>query len=144
MGSQTATARETYIDRGEGLDIAQVAGLGTGVQSGQTSTNLFYGSAMTQDNITAHSGGGQGSAFPLNAVPICRVTVVGAAADSVVLPASQNGYEIAVINSAATNSLNVFPAVGEKMNGVLNASAAVAAGTILIFFCVTTGNWYTK
>lgn len=139
----TPTARETYIDFGEALDLAQVLGQGGNVRSGQTFSNLFYGAATTQDSLVAHAGGGQALGTPVPAKPIARFITVATAADSATLPPSVAGYEIAIINSGA-NSMNVFPTVGESMNTVLNASVAIPAGQLLLFLCVTAGAWYTK
>jgi hypothetical protein len=97
-----------------------------------------------QDTITAHAGGGQGSAYPITKM-ISRVSVVASANDSVVLPVSAAGTQITVLNGAASNSMNVFPASGEAVNSLgANAAFAAAAGTVTIFTCVTAGVWWTK
>jgi hypothetical protein len=102
--------------------------------------------AGSGDNLTAHAGGGQAlaTAIPGN-VQIARVTVVGSAADSVILPASVSGLEITVVNAAAANAMNVFPAVGEIVNALAaNAAFSVAAGKTCTFYCATSGQWHTQ
>jgi hypothetical protein len=110
-------------------------GVGAGA-SGQFPT------VTTVDGLTAHAGGGQGSALALPA-QINRVTVVGSAADSVILPASKAGMQIITVNGAASNSMNVFPATGETINALsANTAFAVAAGKTCQFFCPLNGAWH--
>lgn len=97
----------------------------------------------TVNALTAHAGGGQGSATPLTAA-INRVTTVATAADSVVLPASSAGLSLTVINAAAANSMNVFPASGEAINALsANTAFAIAAGKAVEFYCTNSGQWHT-
>lgn len=142
-------ARAQYLDQGENIDVSQVLGRGGVVNAGQTSNNQLYGQAMATDNVTAHAGGGQANGVPVT-TPLFRVTTVGSAADSITLPNAIRGMEILVLNDAAANSMNVFPATGETINaGAANAALAVAAqngaGTgPTIFVCYTNGAWRTK
>jgi hypothetical protein len=141
----TLTARESYQDFGESLDVYQVLGQGGFVQSGQTFAGFMYGNAMAQDNITAKSGGGQALAVQIIA-PLARITTVAVAADSVVLPVSKRGMIVVITNDAAANAANVFPATGDAINALaVNAafSLTVAAGPT-IFYCFTAGTWRTK
>ena len=110
-------------------------GLGTG----------YSGSLETQSNttgITAHSGGGQGSATQLTTM-LNNVTTVGTAGDSVLLPATAAGLQITVANNGA-NSLNVFPPSGSTMNGTLNAAASLGTASIGIYFGLTSTAWISK
>ena len=140
----TPTARETYIDYGEALDLAQVLGIGGAVKSGQTLSNLLYGTFTTQDNMTA-VGTTQGSG-PLVNKSINRFTTVGLGLSATLLP-SVAGYAITVINDGA-NPLILFPAVGEQINsqGVNGSFSQVNGGTtaVTIYYCVTNGLWRTK
>jgi hypothetical protein len=96
----------------------------------------------TTDSLTAHAGGGQGSATALPSM-FNRVTTVATAADSVVLPASVAGMCITVTNAAAANSMNVFPASGDAINALgANAAFAMAAGKTAEFVCITAGQWH--
>jgi hypothetical protein len=98
-----------------------------------------------QPNITATAGGGQSGAVPLTAQN-CFISVCATAGDSVKLPASQPGMEIAVINQSATlTGPNVFPFGTEQINA-LGASnpIAVAPSTVMIFYCGIAGQWFTK
>ena len=93
------------------------------------------------DSLTAHAGGGQAAALQLSA-SINRITTVATAADSVKLPASTPGMHCYVINAAAANSMNVFPATGDKINALAaNAAFAVAANKTAHFICATAGTW---
>ncbi|KVU10666.1 hypothetical protein WK62_05220 [Burkholderia ubonensis] len=116
---------------------------------GAWSVDAGFGSAgqlqtmLTLNGITAHAGGGQGSATPLPAM-INRVTAVASAGDSVVLPASAAGLQLMVVNATATNSMNVFPASGDAINALsVNTAFAVAAGKTAEFYCTNAGQWHT-
>ena len=110
-------------------------GIGTGF-SGSFPTVSFV------NGLTAHAGGGQGSATPLTAA-INRVTTVATAADSVALPTSAGGMQITVSNAAASNSMNVFPASGDQINALgANTAFAVAAGKTAAFTCAVAGQWH--
>lgn len=110
-------------------------GLGTGF-AGQ------YPTVSYQDGLTAHAGGGQGSALPLTHV-INRITTVATAADSVVLPVSKPGMQITVVNAAAANAANVFPASGEQIEALgANTAFSLAAGKTATFWCVGAGQWH--
>ena len=89
--------------------------------------------------LTAKAGGGQSGATLLTG-DLNVVTTVATAADSVILPPMVPGRGIVAVNATA-NSMNVFPAVGEKINGgSANASVAVAAGKATTFYCATAGS----
>lgn len=93
--------------------------------------------------LTAHSGGGQGSATGLPAV-LNRVTTVAAAGDSVVLPAAVAGIQgLVVVNATATNSMNIFPAGTDAINALgASAAFACAAGKTATFYCTNAGQWH--
>lgn len=95
----------------------------------------------TTSTIVAHAGGGQGSAVPLTTM-INRISTVGTAADSVLLPAAVVGLQIFVANDTAT-SANVFPAGTDSINA-LSASAAfaLAGGKNALFTCTVAGKWH--
>jgi len=112
-------------------------GLANGYAGGQQTVSNV-------DGITAHSGGGQASAVPLTKMQN-RVAVVGAAGDSVVLMPSQPGMQITVLNGSSSNAMNVYPNGSEQINA-LGASNPFshAALTVIIYFCTTAGQWWTK
>lgn len=92
--------------------------------------------------ITANAGGGQANAVQLTGL-INKITVVATAGDSVLLPASNPGQTIALINAAAA-SCNVFPAGSDAINALAASAAfALAAGARCVFVCANPGNWYT-
>lgn len=95
------------------------------------------------DNITAHAGGGQTLAVLLTAA-MNRVTTVASGNDSVLLPKSQVGLDVVVINAAASNSMNVYPQTGESINALAaNTAFAVAANKVCTFYCCTSGIWHS-
>jgi hypothetical protein len=70
-------------------------------------------------------------------------STVGVAGGASSLPASKPGMQITVINQTGT-SMNVFPQVGESVNGVANAAQAVTNAGFVIFACGIAGSWFTK
>jgi len=112
------------------------AGAISGVEAAEANFSVTSG-------LTAHAGGGQGSALPLTTT-INRVDTVGTAADSVLLPNSVPGAFVIVTNAAASNSMNVFPQSGDLINALsANAAYAVAANKTAIFVCAVAGKWNT-
>ncbi len=112
---------------------------------GVTGISTFTGGMRqsVENGITAHAGGGQGSAYALTKT-ISRVTTVGTAGDSVKLPAATAGDLRIVSNNAAVNSMNIFPASGEAINalGADAAYALVVTKTVLLY-CTVAGTWDT-
>lgn len=109
------------------------------------------------DGLTAHAGGGQGSALPITA-QYSRFTTVASAGDSAVLPSAATistivpntivvsySVEYTVSNAAASNSMNIFPASGESINALgANTAFALPAGKTVTFFTTgTAGQWHT-
>lgn len=98
----------------------------------------------SQDAMTAHAGGGQANATPIT-VSIARFTIVATAGDSAKLPVATPGLEITVINAAAVNSMNVFPATGDAINALgANAAFALAATKVATFYCTVAGQWHSQ
>lgn len=94
--------------------------------------------------IVAHSGGGQGSATPLLAY-INTVPTVAANGDSVLLPPSVVGLQVKVINTNATNYMNVFPSGTETINlGSASAAVPQLPESTIVYTCTTLGNWITS
>lgn len=97
----------------------------------------------SQDLLTAKAGGGQGGGSAINRM-LNRITTVATAADSITLPASAKGLQITIVNAAAANSLNVFPATGEAINALaVNTAFPLAAGKAVTFYCTAAGQWYS-
>lgn len=91
--------------------------------------------------LTAKAGGGQSGATALN-YGINRVTTVGTAADSLLLPPALPGQQVTMIQAAAANAANVFPATGEAINALsANTALSVAANKVITFFCAVAGTW---
>jgi hypothetical protein len=104
--------------------------------------DLFLDQMTTRSGITALAGGGQAGTTHILTERFNRVTTVASAADSVKLPPAVPGIDMFVCNSAATNSMNVFPATGEYINALgQNAAFAVAANKAVHLFCTTPGIW---
>ncbi len=99
----------------------------------------FGGAAV--DGLTAHAGGGQGSALVMTGV-VNRFSVVATAADSGRLPAMTAGMIVMVINDGA-NSMQVFGAGTDTINNVATAiGVALAAGKTGWYACPVAGKVY--
>lgn len=125
-----------------------VSGTGGTLQLGGRVINYGY-FHLDQDEVTAHAGGGQGSAtalgFGANVITTCAT-----AADSVVLPPGATiGGNIIHVKNLGANSADVFPPVGGKINALAaNTAIAVAAGSAMWFVSRNDGggglNWVTQ
>jgi hypothetical protein len=104
--------------------------------------NLFKGGLET--GLTAHAGGGQGSALALSVTKsIHNVTVVATANDSVALPlATGSGAVHWVKNSDSTDSLQLFGSGTDTIDGVATGTGvAIAAGKGRICIDIASGAW---
>ena len=102
---------------------------------------LFSESSV--DNILAHAGGGQANATPLTS-EVNRITTVASANDSVILPASQPGLTLMVINHAA-NSVQVFGAGTDTIDDIVAATGVTQSnGSVVFYTCATQGAWYSE
>ena len=91
------------------------------------------------DSITASTTQTQGQ-MPLTA-EVNRVTVCANADDVVTLPSAAVGRTCVVINQGA-QQLQVFPASGDRIQGLaIDASATVPSTTRLILYGVTASDW---
>lgn len=142
IGATTPAAGAfTTVDGILGSVTPAAATVTTLVTSGNVDLNsavVALGSVTT--GLTAHAGGGQGSALALSAA-INRVDTVGSAADSVKLPAPTFvGQRVTVINNAASNSMQVYGSGTDTINGVVTATGvAQAAGKSADYVASTIG-----
>lgn len=122
------------------LAIGRAYGLFTGnipLQAGD------YFLEASQDNITAHAGGGQVAAFPIT-TQTSRVTTVATAGDSVLLPPSTPGLELLVINHGA-NAMQLFGSGADQIDDQAAATGvSQMAGSLVIYTSATAGNWYSE
>lgn len=94
-------------------------------------------------SITAHAGGGAGSATALTTSDN-DVTTTASNFDSVILPTAVAGQSITVRNSGAA-ILSVFPPTGGTINGLAaNASIDVAVGATVAFRGISTTAYKTN
>jgi hypothetical protein len=109
-------------------------GLASGFVNGLPTTSAVNG-------ITAFAGGGQASGTLIGAT-INRVTTVATIGDSLKLPLAAPGLSITVSN-ATSNSLNLFPGVGDAINGAAaNAAYAIAGTKTAVFTSAVAGFWH--
>ena len=144
MAIPSTTARATFIDQGEHLDVSQVQTPGGQVAAGQTWNNQLYGQAMATDGITATPGASQATALLLTA-PLNRITTA-AVGSGVLLPPAIRGMEVVIDNNGA-NPTTVFASGTDTINGTAGATGvALAVDTVgpTIYFCFSNGLWRTK
>lgn len=90
--------------------------------------------------IVARAGGGKASATPITTA-LAEVATVATAADSVLLPLAKRGLCLFVRNAAA-NSMQVFGAGTDTINGVATGTGvAQAGGASALYVCLTNGAW---
>lgn len=97
-----------------------------------------------ENTLTAAAGGTQAGALALSATKaVHNVTVVATAADSVKLPAATGSGKMHWIkNSDAADSLQLFAAATETIDGVASATGvAIAAGKSRLVVDAATGVW---
>lgn len=137
---------------GAGTDTINDVATATGVSQMQGSSTLYFcvtaGNWYTEglasgfsggfptssalNGLVAFAGGGQASAT-LVTVTINRFTTVASIGDSAKLPIAAAGMGITITNASA-NSMNVFPGLGDSINGAAtNAAYALAAGKTATF-----------
>jgi hypothetical protein len=94
---------------------------------------VFRGSGLLIDDLVSAANATQTAAVPLTGA-FHRVTA-GAANSSFIMKSmlSKEAPNIVVVINDGANSVNVYPAVGDTMNGVANAAQAVGAGATGIF-----------
>lgn len=148
---------------GAGTDTINGVATGTGVPQMPNSTVVYtcivagawttdggvgagyagpYPTLSYKDSLTAHAGGGKGSALPLTA-QFNRVSVAASPADSVLLPTAFAGMAITIINDGVS-SIQVFGAGTDTIDGIATSTGvAMAAAKRATFFCTTTGTWYS-
>jgi hypothetical protein len=117
-------------------------GLGTGSSPTFTAlTTTGINKVSVANALTAHSGGGQGSALALT-VAMNRITTVAASGDSVKLPAAAAGEQVVVVNAAASNAMDCFPTSGDAINALsANTALSIAADSTVLFCCIVAGTW---
>ncbi len=98
---------------------------------------------LSCDNITAHAGGGQGSATPMPGI-INRITTVATLGDSVSLPPAVPGLDLMVINHGA-NDAQIYGAGTDTIDDIATATGvSQMAGSVVIYSCTTAGRWYSN
>lgn len=147
---------------GNGTDTINAAAAATGITQPPNSIDIYVCSAaglwnaevgvgfsgsffteLSQDNITAFAGGGQGSATQLVA-QTSRITTVATAGDSVKLPASAPGLELMVINHG-TKPMQVFGLGSDQIDDQAAATGvSQMQNSLVIYTCAAAGNWYSE
>lgn len=125
-----------------------VAALGQPNSSAVPLGKFLAGTAATFTPVlalTAMASGNQSNGTPLTGA-VNTVTTVGSANDSVLLPLAAVGLTVVVINGAASNSMQVFGAGTDTINGVATATGvAQAAGKTAAYYCTKSapaGAWF--
>ena len=130
------TANTFTVLSGSTLAVASgatIANSGTATGFGSTAVDsITAGSTQTQAGATALTG------------TFNRVTVSGTNGDGVELPAASAGLEVTIDNADAAQTIDVWPATGNKIEGGSDNAVdptSIAAGTSRTYFCVDGDNW---
>ena len=95
---------------------------------------------VARGGITASATQAQGQ-VPLGH-GLNQITTVATASDACTLPPALAGLECTVANDAAVNTMNLFPASGDKINGgSVDAAVTLAAGKRLILLALDGTTW---
>jgi hypothetical protein len=118
--------------------------IGDGTTAGGNAVGGGSGSTTATEGITAHGGGGQGSATAISS-NYNIVSTVASAGDSCVLDAATVGL-IREVSNFGANDMDLFPAVGEYLKNyttapTVNAAVSIAPGNTIKFVCYTAGTW---
>lgn len=113
-------------------------GVGLPIQSSQAAIL-----ESVSDALTAHAGGTQAAALALTS-KFNVVSTVATAGDSVKLPPAVVGLTVIVVNADSADSMQVFGAGTDTINGVATATGvSQAAGTLVVYRCNAAGKWIT-
>jgi hypothetical protein len=92
-------------------------------------------------NVTAHVGSAQGNGAITST--FVEISTVGSTGDAVTLPTAAAGKFVIIANNGS-NSADVFPASGDKIDGAsANVAQALAAGANRIYICQDATDWDT-
>ena len=113
--------------------------------SGTSNRAAILGVTPTSLNgLTALAGGGQTGLVVTLAEQFNRVTTVATIGDSVILPAATAGQFVTVMNAAAANAMDIFPAVGDAINALaVNVALRLNVQNTVTFYCTVAGTWQT-
>ena len=120
-----------------GGTLAVASGGTLSVASGATFANSVV------DSITAGTTQTQGGATALTGI-INRITASGTNGDVVALPTAVAGLTCIVINGDSAQTIDVFPASGDKIQGGSSNAVdptSIAAGTIREYYCIDAAEW---
>lgn len=133
-GGATAIISATSINSTPAVTIP-----GSLTVTGNMSAAFTIGSSA--DGITAHSGGGSGSATQLTA-SLNRVSTTAADHDSVKLPGAIGGMEIAVDNDGA-KVLDIYPSGSDTIEDGAGP-ISILSGADISIVCPVSGKWYLQ
>ncbi len=103
-------------------------------------TDIYITVNTSESGITAHAGGGQGSAYALTK-KFNRVDTVATDGDSVkCFQALEN--KVMTVQNNTLNAINLFPFLDDNFLGqAANSSFYLAGGQQITLFCYDDGEW---
>ena len=123
MATKTRAELKAYFETDDAPTEAQFGEMLDGVPNLEDDGILLGG----ESGITAHAGGGQANAYELTKY-FNNVATVANPGDSVMLPLIVAGRTLFIGNTSA-NAIDVFPQVGEQIEGLaVNAALSMAGG----------------
>jgi hypothetical protein len=101
----------------------------------------FANGLVLAHGLIAHAGGGQSGGFPIT-TKISDFGTVATTGDSALLPGNAGGVSDLIVMNHGSNSMNIFPALGEQIDSLgTNAAYALAAGKTVSLNCAVAGAW---
>jgi hypothetical protein len=146
-GLDAILADDFFLDAFQLLNVGDIININhaTGIEQVTVLTSIessviIRGLNGSTEGLTADTGSIQGG-LPITS-NIWEVFIVGTAGDSTTLPIATRGRIIYVINAAAANSMDVFPALnGFISNLTVNTALALPAGTSCVFVGYSELHW---
>jgi hypothetical protein len=94
----------------------------------------------TSSEIAADASGTQAGGTPIT-TEVVLLSTVGATTHSVTLPTALAGDHVLIYNNSGTSAM-IYPASGEKIDGLAtNAARAIGGNIAYDFWCVKDGIW---
>lgn len=103
----------------------------------------FFPASDWVTGVTASTSSDQAGGYAVQYKNV-HVGTVGTAGDSLTLPFGQEGMSLTIVNGAAANSMDVFPASGEAINALSGDAAFAIAANKAVQFTFTGGRWFTN
>jgi hypothetical protein len=114
-----------------------------GLATGYSSAGVGAFQTFSFQTLTASTTHTQAGATKIVAMQAAVTTANGS--DAVLLPPSQPGMQIDIVNLSGANAMQVYASGSDTINGTAGSTGvSQAASAVTLYFCFVAGNWVTK